>query len=91
MTTVRVIAGARPNAKVAAVAAAMAEAHCAWLGRSFAERLGSRLARPRLASRRIDAVAAARTELDKCEGVVIARRGPKRSPPRALAKRWVSN
>jgi len=46
-----------PNAKVTAAAAAMAEVHCAWLGRCFAERLGSRLARPRLASRRIDAVA----------------------------------
>jgi hypothetical protein len=88
---VRVNAGARPNAKAAAAAAAIAEVHCAWLGRSFEERLGSRLARPRLASRRIDAVAAARTKLDKCEGVVIARRAPKRSPPRAFAKRWLSN
>ena len=82
-TTVRVTAGARPNAKVAAAAAAMAEVHCAWLGRSFAERLGSRLARPRLASRRIDAVAAARTKLDKCEGVVIKARAQALTAARA--------
>src|ERR1700730_2495497 len=71
-TRVRVNAGARPIARVAAAMAVMVKARCAWLEPAFAERLESRLSRPRLASRRIDTVAAAH----KCEGVVIARHAP---------------
>jgi hypothetical protein len=52
-------AGAKPIAKLPDPMAAMAKAHCAGVAPAFADRLGSRVARPRLASHRTAEVARA--------------------------------
>jgi hypothetical protein len=85
-TMVRAVMGAIPKAKLAAPTATIAKAHCARLAPAFAERFGSRLARPRLASHNTVEAALARTSRDICAGVVIARSAEKLSPCCTLAK-----